>query len=61
MEWFKNKYQEFEFNALFYWQPMQVNEYGGDVRAFLGKSNDSCSSILGELQTMELMMRDSID
>ena len=57
----KNKYQEFEFNALFYWQPVQVNEYLDDVQAFLGKSDDSCGSILSEFQTMKLMMRDSID
>ena len=40
MKWFKNKYQEFVFNPLFYmyWQSVQVNEYGSDVRAFLGES-----------------------
>ena len=31
MERFKNKYQEFEFNTLFYWEPVQVNEYGGEL------------------------------
>ena len=40
---------------------MQVDEYGGDVRACFGKSDGSYGSILGELQTMKLMMRDSID
>ena len=40
---------------------MQVNENRGDVRALLGKGDDSCGSILGKLQTMKLMMRDSVD
>ena len=31
MERFKNKFKEFEFNTLFYWVPVQVNEYGDGV------------------------------